>query len=106
MIEKLVPAITVAVIGAVLIGLGAFGIAAFHNRGPITGSVIQKGHDDAYTSCTTTGKVTMCTPHREKWTLKVRSSSNPDRTKWVTVPREQWSNTTIGQDFSNGADRQ
>lgn len=92
-----------AVVLAIVITIGWVGVSEYRNRGPITGTVIQKDHDSAHMSCS--GKPVHCTYYSEKWKIKVQSASNPERRKWVSVPEAEWSRTTVGQAFSNGTDR-
>ena len=75
-----------------------------------TGTVVQKDFNKAYTShtvsCHTVGKTTNCVPqstyHDAEWKLKVRDSKGDEH--WVEVPSEEYSNTAIGDSFTNGVD--
>ena len=84
------------------IALGILFLATACGSWQGTGTVVKKGHDDAYVTsrCTTVNKTTNCVPvtHPERWKLQVKDAEG--KKHWVTVPEITWASHHIGDEYT------
>lgn len=72
-----------------------------------SGTVVKKDYDKPYTSyssCSSSSKNchSTSTYHSAEWKLRVRDAEGDEH--WVEVPEREYSETKIGDTFSNGVD--